>query len=165
MKRTALLFVLGLCLSACGPAVSVTPLGARLAPTSEPVQVFTSAQAVGQPYREVALISIERASVLMSDSDLLDLMMERAQEAGAQGVILLGQETRSAGGAIIPNGFGGASYIPSSEKVMRGSGIIFLNSQVTANASVDEPQRAQVESTPQYDEHGNRYLEPWDGEE
>ncbi len=157
--------MLASCLTACGPAVSVTPLGARLAPSSGAIQVFTSAQAVGEPYREVALISIERASILMSDSDLLDLMMERAREVGAQGVILLGQETRSAGGAFIPNGFGGASFIPSSEKVMRGSGIVFLNLQTAANALVDEPHRGQVEAVPQYDEHGNRHLEPWDGSE
>ena len=77
----------------------------------------------------------------------------------------LGQETRSAGGVFIPNSFGGASYIPSSEKVMCGSGVVFPDSQSATTAPVNKPQRAQIEPTPQCDEYGNRYLEPWDGEE
>ena len=114
-------------LSACAPVVEVTPLGALPTVTSsEPIQVFTNTDAVSRPYREVALITVDDEGWGRSEGELLELLLERAREIGAEGIVVLNQEVRSGGGVFVPTG-NTLTYVDSSERVVRGSAIVFTD--------------------------------------
>lgn len=126
--KLQLLFVLLLWMTACAPTVEVTPLGAL--PTTRSVgataQVFTNSEAITRPYREVALITVNDDGWGYSEGELLTLLLERANEIGAEGVIVLGQETRSTGGAFIPSG-NTLTYYEGNERIVRGSAFIYTD--------------------------------------
>lgn len=122
--------VLLVLLTACAPTVEVTPLGVM--PTTRSlettVEVFTNPATISRPYREVALITVNDDGWDRSENELLDLLIQRAYEIGAEGVILLGQETRSSGGVFVPAGRT-LAYYEGSERIVRGSAIVFTDSQ------------------------------------
>lgn len=126
IAQPRLIVFLLLLLSACAPTVEVTPLGAL--PTTRSVgttaEVFTSSEAVTRPYREVALITVSDNGWGYSEGELLTLLLERANEIGAEGVIVLGQETRSTGGTFIPSG-NTLTYYEGNERIVRGSAFIY----------------------------------------
>lgn len=114
-------------LGACAPTVEVTPLGALPATSSsEPVQVFANSGAISRPYREVAIITVNDDGWGRSEGELLQLLLERAREIGAEGVVVLNQEVRSGGGILVPTG-NTLTYVDSSERVVRSSAIVFTD--------------------------------------
>ena len=120
-------FVCLMLLSACAPVVEVTPLGALPTVTSsEPIQVFTNTDAVSRPYREVALITVDDEGWGRSEGELLELLLERAREIGAEGVIILDQEVSSDGGVFVPTGYS-LTYVDSSQRIVRASAVVFTD--------------------------------------
>ncbi len=129
MTSRTVYLALVLLLSACGPTVEVTPLSSlpTVRPSKAPVQVFTSTDSITRPYHEVALISVDDGWN-RPESELLNLLIERASEIGADGLILLGQETRSSGGVLVPSG-NTMTYVDSTHRVFRGSAIVFTDGE------------------------------------
>lgn len=124
---TSLFFFALLFVGACAPTVEVTPLGALPTMRSpEPVQVFMNSDTISRPYREVALITVNDDGWGRSEGELLELLLARAHKIGAEGIIVLNQEVRSAGGVLVPTGYS-LTYVDSSERVVRGSAIVFTD--------------------------------------
>jgi hypothetical protein len=126
--KLQLFSVLLVLLAACAPTVEVTPLGALPTTRSSDAtaQVFTNSDAITRPYREVALITVGDDGWGYSEGELLTLLLERANEIGAEGVIVLGQETRSTGGAFIPTG-NTLTYYEGNERIVRGSAFVYTD--------------------------------------
>lgn len=120
--RLGLLLVLFGLLVSCGPSVEVTPLGGApvVAPKTTPAQVFTSETAVGRPYREIALLTATDGS----ESEMVAALVEQATQLGADGLILLGNETQTTG--TTSTAVGDTVYtFDSTTEVIRASAIIY----------------------------------------
>lgn len=109
-------------LVSCGPSVDVTPLAGApaLAPKTRPAQVFTSAAAVTQPYREIALLTAEDGS----QDERVAVLVEQATELGADGIILLSNETRSTGSTATAVGDSVVTF-DSTTEVTRVSAFVY----------------------------------------
>jgi len=92
MKRPSGLLVPAVLLCACvrtnaaliDPSVQL----ARTCPTA--IKLFTAPAAVGQPYREVALLNSTGEANFSDEGDMIQSMRRKASELGANGIILGG---------------------------------------------------------------------------
>ena len=94
MKRLSGLFIPAFLICACvstnaaliDPSVHL----ARTCPTG--IKLFTAPAAVGQPYREIALLNSTGESNFSDEGDMIQSMRRKASELGANGIILGGIE-------------------------------------------------------------------------
>ena len=107
-------------LVSCSPRVDVAPFGTLPSQPTINVDVYTNTTAVTQPYREIALITVADEGWDRGEGELINTILEEARKIGADGVILLSQETVDQGGTFVAG-----TYIQSQEKVFRATAIAY----------------------------------------
>jgi hypothetical protein len=119
---TASIVAASVVLSGCAASVKVARFDqVTRAPKVGDLDVFTSAQAVPRPYKEIALITTDEG---WSDSitDLTLKMIAQARALGADAVILLSAGQKEGGGVLV-----GAVYAAANENTTRCTAIVYTD--------------------------------------
>jgi len=115
-KLVWLLFFIALTQVGCA-VVRVTKFGPLpSSPKVGNIDVYTSHEAIKKPYKEIALITAKDGS----ESKLLEKLISKAKEIGADGIIILSQDKQLIG---IPSSEGGTLII--SSRIVRGTAIVY----------------------------------------
>jgi hypothetical protein len=120
-KLIWLLFFITLTQVGCAPKVLVTKFA--LLPSLHKtgnIDVYTSHESIKKPYKEIALITVDDEGYGRSESELLEKLISKAKEIGADGVIILSQDKQSEGGVFI-DGF----FLSLSSRIVRGTAIVY----------------------------------------
>jgi len=125
MRRlTWLLFFIVLTQVGC-TVVRVTKFGPLpSSPKVDNIDVYTSHESVKKPYKEIALIMVDDQGWGRSESKLLEELISKAKEIGADGVIILSQDKQSEGKVVTD----GAIY-ELTRRVVRGTAIVYEKSE------------------------------------
>ncbi len=111
-----MLFVFG-----CGPSIEITKFTSiKLHPKSGDIDIFTTKENVKKPYKEIALVTADPASSGDSETELLEKVIVKAKEIGADGLIVLPTEEKGEGGILIGN-----VYASSKRKIVKAVAIIY----------------------------------------
>lgn len=103
------------------------------APTEGNIEIYTNPNTIERPYKEIALLTVKESDFGNKDQPMLDSLVSKAKQIGADAIILLSQETQSEGGYLYTppksrkkTASGSWSYYGTSErKVMRASAIVY----------------------------------------
>lgn len=94
-KLIWLLFFITLTQVGCA-VVRVTKFGPLpSSPKVGDIDVYTSHESIKKPYKEIALITVDDQGWDKSESGLLEKLISKAKEIGADGVIILSQDKHS----------------------------------------------------------------------
>ena len=105
----------------CAPKVQITKFSEfPSSPKTGDIDVYTSKDAIKKPYKEIALITVDDEGWDRSESELLQKLISKAKEIGADGIIILSQDKQSEGGVLVGNVF-----IESNRRIVRGSAIVY----------------------------------------
>jgi len=121
----------------CGPSIQVARLdNVQRGPTADNIEVYTDRNNIKRPYKEIALLTVEESDFGNNDQEMLDSLVSRAKQIGANAIILLSQETQSEGGYIYTTSknkkktsSSTSHYVESKRKVMRASAIVYEEEQ------------------------------------
>jgi len=95
----AFCFLLG-----CAPVTRVNTFdNTPRSPTTERIRVFTSATAIPYDYKEIGLITVDDEGWEWSESELLNIAMEKCRAMGADGMIILSQDKQLDGYVVVGN--------------------------------------------------------------
>ena len=123
-KLIWLLFFIVLTQVGCA-VVRVTKFGPLpSSPKVDNIDVYTSHVSIRKPYKEIALITVDDEGWGTSESKLLEKLISKAKEIGADGVIILSQDKQLTG---IPSSEGG-TFI-STRRIVRGTAIVYEKSE------------------------------------
>ena len=113
----------------CAPSVELTKLGSLpRSPQTGEMDVYTSAEPIDKPYKEIALIKVTQGLFGNKDQTMFDRLILKAKEIGADGVIILSQEIEYGGGRVQDLG-SWTSYTQHKKKVLRASAIVYEEKQ------------------------------------
>lgn len=119
-KLIWLLFFIALTQVGCA-IVRVTNFGPLPSlPKIGDIDVYTSHASIKKPYKEIALITVDDQGWDKSESELLEKLISKAKEIGADGVIILSQDKQSEGGVFI-----NYVFIQSNRRIVRGTAILY----------------------------------------
>ena len=114
-------FALLIFLASCSPRVDVAPFGTLPSePTTGDIDVYTNTSSIAKPYREIALITVDDEGWDRGEGELINTILEEARKIGADGVIILSQETVDKGGTFVAG-----TYIQSQGKVFKATAIAY----------------------------------------
>jgi len=77
--------------------------GFQRPPTQGNIDVFTSTSNIPYLYKEIGLITVDDEGWGRSESELLEIVVQRARQLGANGVIILGQDKQLDGYVPVGN--------------------------------------------------------------
>lgn len=125
-KTGMLALAAAIVLAACGPEVKVTPLGAIPGrPNPAVIKVFYEGEVIGRPYTEIATLTLDDRAWGMEEQELRKMVITKAQNMGAQGIIIHKVEEVRSGGLPIT----ATLLLPKKPKqVMTATAIIFGDS-------------------------------------
>ncbi len=110
-----------LILASCAPVPSVSITVARFdsieRPQTTDIRVYSSPETVGREYREIALFTARKKA---SEAEMIGFMVQKAQELGADGLIILPPD-ETPGPKIPAMGL----MIPTKRVIYRVSAIVF----------------------------------------
>lgn len=84
------------------------------------IDVYTSHASIKKPYKEIALITVDDQGWGRSESELLEKLISKAKEMGADGIIILSQDKQSDGGV-----FSGDVFVEITRRIVRGTAIVY----------------------------------------
>ena len=121
MRRlTWLLFFIVLTQVGCA-VVRVTKFGPLpSSPKVDNIDVYTSHVSIRKPYKEIALITVDDEGWGTSESKLLEKLISKAKEIGADGIIILSQDKQSEGGIFIDG-----IFLEETRRIVRGTAIVY----------------------------------------
>jgi hypothetical protein len=113
----------------CAPSVELTKLGSLpRSPQAGELDVYTSAESIDKPYKEIALIKVTQGLFGNKDQTMFNKLILEAKEIGAHGMIILSQEVQYEGGRVQDLG-SWTSYTQHKKKVLRASAIVYEEKQ------------------------------------
>ncbi|NLD98496.1 MAG: SHOCT domain-containing protein [Fibrobacter sp.] len=102
-SKKVLLAVITLFLVSCAPVIRVNSFDSESRPpNNEKLGIFSSPQVVPYVYQEIGLITVDDEGWGRSESELLEQAVLKAQQLGADGLIILSQDKQV--DAILSNG-------------------------------------------------------------
>jgi hypothetical protein len=111
-------------LTGCAATLNVARFDSiKRPPTEVTIDVYSSPIAIKRPYKEIALITAEEGWS-NTEADLMQRMLTKAREIGAQAIILLGAEQRTSGGAFV-----GGVYAAANFNFTRCTAIVYADSK------------------------------------
>jgi hypothetical protein len=93
-------------------------------PKTGNIDVFFTTASIKLPYKEVALITVDDEGWGLDETKLLELLIKKTKEVGADGVIVLAQDKKTGGYLPI-----GAGILAITETTVRGSAIVYLKKE------------------------------------
>jgi len=119
----SIIFLTLILLLGCAPTIRITKFGQF---PSEPkigeIDVYTSTASIAKPYKEIALITVDDEGHGRSEAELLEILISKAKEIGADGLIILGQDKQHEWSTFIAG-----TFYASYKRIVRGSAIIYIN--------------------------------------
>jgi len=143
MKKAALsllILILFFCSQfACSPIVKVTSL-APFSPRQkkDKIDVYYSASNIKKQFKEIALITVDDEGWDRDESELTTILIDKAKEIGADGVILLEKDKRFEG--VVPVG---GVIVAINRTVVRGTAIIYVEPE----NQKEESQKSEIHSS------------------
>lgn len=95
IKWISILMTLGFFVSGCTPQVAIVPLDTTQRPPWQgELPIYTSTEAVGKAFKQIARLSIEdKRSLRRDEAEDLSLLAEAARALGAEAVVILEKRT------------------------------------------------------------------------
>ncbi|MEK8023739.1 MAG: hypothetical protein AAB229_08025 [Candidatus Hydrogenedentota bacterium] len=113
-------------LASCTPGVTVSRVGNYAPPRNAPptnVDVYHSKAEVTRPYKEIAVLTADDAGWDYHYDVMEDMIVKRAKQLGAQGVIFGRQQEEGAEGGYTIRG---AIVVPKvGQNLMQGTAIVY----------------------------------------
>lgn len=118
-----IIFLSLIILLGCAPSVQITKFGPLPdVPKIGEIDVYTSTVSIQKPYKEIALITVDDEGHGRSETELLEILISKAKEIGADGLIILGQDKQHEWSTFIAG-----TFYSSYKRIVRGSAIIYVN--------------------------------------
>lgn len=133
MKKIMLISLVSLLFMINCVSVSVIPLGdSKFYQNNKNILVFSSRASVNRPFKEIAILRANTSDGdFVSDDQMIESIIGKAQEIGADAVIYEEQSERGGGGAFI-----GKVYFQDEHKSFRVTAIRFTEINNTNNGII-----------------------------
>lgn len=109
--------------AACAPIIRVNLYDNKIrTPKTDNIEVYSFAQAIPFNYKEIGLITVDDQGWEKSETELLNKAIRKAQELGADGILILSQDKQTDGYVPVGN-----MAVAVNRRVIRTSAIVKIS--------------------------------------